>query len=72
MATAPAASKVKNESSSVPLEKLFDDLEDDGTPKVQEDVKKALPGVKKPGNWDSDTKDGTSLPTFTFPTCLRC
>ena len=55
MSTAPAAGKPsKNEKSSVPLEKLFDDLQDEGSPKVQDDIKKALPGVKKPGNWDSE------------------
>lgn len=38
-----------------PFDNLFDDIEDSKVKvEVKDDVKKALPSVKKPGNWDSE------------------
>ncbi|KAF2164685.1 hypothetical protein M409DRAFT_67793 [Zasmidium cellare ATCC 36951] len=55
MRTAPKP--IKSEDS-ISLENLFDDLQDDPTSELHEDVKKKLPQVKNPGNWNSDVMGG--------------
>lgn len=48
---------IKSEES-VSLENLFDDIQDDTASDLLEDVKKKLPQVKNPGNWNSDIMGG--------------
>lgn len=56
--TAPAPPKpVKSEDSSIPLGSLFDDLENT-KPNLKEDVRKGLPVLEKPGNWESKVVGG--------------
>lgn len=66
MSTAPAAPKKPGKGrESVPLERLFDDLQENGGLEVQEDVRKALPAVAKPGSWDSEVKSKDSSASST-------
>ena len=70
MSTAPAAANSnkasKNEGrASVPLESLFDDMEDKSD--VEDDVKKSLPKVKKAGNWDSNGNNPLTSTMLWYP-----
>lgn len=52
--TAPKPIK-SEERTGVPLDSLFDDLKDDD---VKHETKKAVPGMKKAGNWDVEDAKG--------------
>lgn len=52
-----APKPIKSEDSIL-LEHLFDDLQDEATSEIYEDVKKKLPQVKNPGHWSSDVING--------------
>ncbi|EME84969.1 uncharacterized protein MYCFIDRAFT_83020 [Pseudocercospora fijiensis CIRAD86] len=63
----PAASKpstTKTEESNtlgIPLENLFDDLENEPTSDFVEDVKEKLPRVKHAGSWSTEVNTGTGI-----------
>lgn len=58
IAIAPAPTPKARETKL--LGNLFSDLEDAPTPKLKSEVKANLPVVKKLGNWDSESGNGTS------------
>lgn len=65
-----AAPKPIKSEDSIPLENLFDDLQDGDASEINEDVKKKLPQVKNPGSWNSDVIGGKlhpPLPSHTIP-----
>ena len=57
IALAPAPAQKARDSKL--LGNLFDDLEDITSPKLKPEVKGNLPVVKKLGNWDSESGNGT-------------
>ncbi|TKA81296.1 hypothetical protein B0A55_02860 [Friedmanniomyces simplex] len=56
-AATPKPSK-PDDSAAIPLDSLFDDLAAITKPKLKDDVRKALPVLEKPGNWDSKVATG--------------
>jgi hypothetical protein len=58
IALAPAPAQKARDSKL--LGNLFEDLEDITSPKLKPEVKGNLPVVKKLGNWDSESGNGTS------------
>lgn len=58
IALAPAPAQQARDSKL--LGNLFEDLEDIISPKLKPEVKGNLPAVKKLGNWDSESGNGTS------------
>jgi hypothetical protein len=57
-ATAPAAATRLNKTDgTVILDHLFDDYKDNASTDVLSDVKKKLPVVSNPGNWNSSIKN---------------
>lgn len=61
---------IKSEDS-IPLENLFDDLQDDAGSEIHEDVKKKLPQLKTPGNWNSEIIGGRPKPITCTPRRMR-
>ena len=61
-AIAPAAAAKPNQAEGiVALNSLFDDVQDEATADIVSDVKKKLPVVSNPGNWNSSLKNAESL-----------
>lgn len=57
--SAPAASKPIKREESTQSDGLFEDMFDEGSPKINDDTKKTLPTTKKAGSWDTEASGGT-------------
>ncbi|KAK5174668.1 SAGA complex subunit Sgf73 [Saxophila tyrrhenica] len=68
---APAPSRLTNGDSngrtSISLENLFDDVKEERSPRLEEDAKRRLPTVRKPGSWDSEGPTSTNASTRSSP-----